>query len=190
MNEARIWSSFPVLTTERLVLRELRDDDAEAANRLFADPEVMRFIGRPPHQSIEETREFLAKNRILFPERQGVKWAITLRGDDRLIGSCGHWRLMKEHSRAEVGYDLMREHWGKGLMREALHAVLHYGFVDMELHSAEAQIDPDNDRSRKVLMGLGFTEDGRIRENFYAMGRYTDTVIFTLLRREFLKLTA
>lgn len=188
MNEARIWDAFPILTTERLVLRELREEDAEAANRLFASPEVMRYIGHFPHKSIEETREWLAKNRLSFPERQGFRWAITLRGRDQLIGSCGHWRLMKEHNRAEIGYDLTPDCWGQGLMYEALRAILHFGFVEMELHSTEAQIDPDNQRSRRVLERLGFREDGRIRENFYFDGKYTDTVIFTLLRRDFLQL--
>jgi ribosomal-protein-alanine N-acetyltransferase len=187
MDDLRVFAKFPTLTTERLVLRELREEDLEAGFRMFSNPEVMRYIGKPLHKSIEEAREFLERNRSQFALRDGVRWAITRRGDDTMIGTCGHWRLMKEHHRAEIGYDLDAQYWGKGYMTEALRAILHFGFVEMELHSAEAQIDPDNQRSRNVLLRLGFRCDGRIRENFYFDGRYTDTDIFTLLGRDFLK---
>jgi ribosomal-protein-alanine N-acetyltransferase len=185
MDESLVFSQFPILVTERLVLRELREDDLAESHRIFSDPEAMRYVGKPPHTSLAETQLFLSRNQQLFPARSGVRWAITLAGDDRLIGSCGHWRLMKEHHRSEIGYDLLPEHWGKGIMTEALRAVLHFGFSRMGLHSTEAQIEPDNLRSRRVLEKLGFQRDGLIRENYFANGRYTDTEIFTLLAREF-----
>ena len=186
MDEYRVFAKFPTLTTERLVLRELCDADFEPAHRMFSDPRVMRYIGKPPHRNIEETREFLEKNRSQFSLQQGLRWAITRRGDDRLIGSCGHWRLLKEHHRSEIGYDLLPAFWGQGVMTEAIRAILRFGFVEMALHSTEAQIDPDNDRSRGVLERLGFRQDGRLRENYYFDGKYTDTAIFTLLGRDFL----
>lgn len=187
MDDARVFAKFPVLHTQRLVLRELRDDDVPAAFAMFADKEVMRYIGHHPHQNLEETREWLGKNRALFPSHEGVRWVLALRENDKFIGSAGHWRMMKEHHRAEIGYDLSPDYWGKGYMKEALTAILRFGFVEMELHSTEAQIDPANQRSRAVLQGLGFRQDGVIRENFFFEGKYTDTVIFTLLAREFLK---
>lgn len=187
MDDLRVFAKFPILTTERLILRELREEDIAPAFRMFENPAVMRYIGKPSHKTLDDTREIIERNRIQFPQRDGIRWAITRRGDDTLIGTCGHWRLMKEHHRAEIGYDLDEPHWGKGYMREALQAILRFGFVEMELHSTEAQIDPDNQRSRRVLERLGFRCDGRIRENFYFDGRYTDTEIFTLLAREFLK---
>jgi [ribosomal protein S5]-alanine N-acetyltransferase len=175
---------FPVLRTERLVLRELRDDDVPAAFALFSDPEVMRYVGKPVHADHDETRAHLRRSQEQYPARAGVRWAITPKGDDRLIGSCGHWRLMKEHRRSELGYDLARERWGQGLITEALHAILGFGFGRMGLHSVEAQIDPANARSRRVLERLGFTLDGVLRENFYDGSRYTDTGVYTLLARE------
>jgi ribosomal-protein-alanine N-acetyltransferase len=93
---------------------------------------------------------------------------------------------MKEHRRAEIGYDLLPALWGRGVMHEALRAILRFGFTEMELHSTEAQIDPANARSRRVLERLGFKQDGLIRENFLAHGKFFDTATFTLLAREFL----
>lgn len=186
MDEARVFGEFPLLSTARLRLRELRPKDAPAANALFSDPQVMRYVGRPVHKSQEDTIRSIEGNRVKFPNKEGVHWALTLHQDDRFIGSCCYWHLMKEHHRAEIGYDLLPLYWGQGLMCEALTAVLRYGFEVMELHSTEAQIDPDNLRSRRVLERLGFRQDGLIRENYFFEGRYTDTAIFTLLRREFL----
>lgn len=185
MDEPRVFAVFPILKTPRLVLRELRDDDVMEAHRIFSDEEAVRYLGRLPHTELEKTREYLERNRAQFPNREGIRWAITLAGQDRFIGSCGHWRLIKEHHRSEIGYDLLRQYWGQGIMAEALRAILRFGFEEMELHATEAQIDPENLRSQKVLERLGFRQDGLIRENYFALGKFLDTAIFTLLRREY-----
>lgn len=177
---------FPTLQTERLVLRELGQDDLAPAHRMYSDPKVMRYVGRLPHASIEETQEHLRRDRDLFPSRQGISWALTRRDSDQFIGSCGPWRLVKPHYRAEVGYDLLPEYWGQGLMTEALRASLRFCFTRMGLNSVTAQIDPQNQPSRRVLERLGFRQDGLLRQDYYFGGRFLDTAIFTLLRSEFL----
>jgi ribosomal-protein-alanine N-acetyltransferase len=176
---------FPTLHTERLTLRELSDADVPAAFPLFSDPEAMRFIGKPPHATHEETLDFVRRNQLLFPAEEGIGWAMCLRGADDFIGYAGHWRLMKQHLRSEIGYQMLREHWGHGLMTEALRAILRCGFQRMGLNSVEAQIDPANTRSRRTLERLGFSQDGLLRESFYFAGAYTDTAVFTLLKREY-----
>jgi ribosomal-protein-alanine N-acetyltransferase len=110
---------------------------------------------------------------------------MSLRGAGGFIGYAGHWRLMKQHLRSEIGYQMLPEHWGKGLMTEALRAILRFGFERMGLNSVEAQIDPANTRSRKTLERLGFLQDGLLRESYYFAGEYTDTAVFTLLQREY-----
>jgi ribosomal-protein-alanine N-acetyltransferase len=176
---------FPTLETERLRLRELSDDDVPAAFLLFSDPESMRFIGKPPHTTHDETLAFIRRNQLLFPAEEGIGWAICPRKSDEFIGYVAHWRLMKQHLRSEIGYQLLQARWGKGLMTEALRAVLRFGFVQMGLNSVEAQIDPANTRSRKTLERLGFVQDGLLRESFFFGGEYTDTAVFTLLEREY-----
>jgi ribosomal-protein-alanine N-acetyltransferase len=176
---------FPTLQTARLTLRELRDEDAPAAFPLYSDPEATRFVGKPPHASLDETLELLRRNQHLHPAGAGVAWGLCLRGEDRFIGYAGHWRLMKQHHRSEIGYMLLPEHWGVGLMNEALRAILSFGFDRMGLNSVEAQTDPANTRSQRTLELLGFRQDGLLRESYYFAGEYTDTAVFTLLRREF-----
>ncbi|HET9222494.1 MAG TPA: GNAT family protein [Roseiflexaceae bacterium] len=186
MLDETVFDTFPVLETERLILREIRLSDAEEVFRIYSDPQVMRFWGSAPMASLEEARGQIAGRAAAFSARSGIRWAITRKGDDRLIGSCGHWRLIKQHMRSEIGYDLAPELWGQGIMPEAVGAILRFGFERMGLHSVEAQIEPDNQGSRRVLDKLGFVQEGYFRENYYFDGEFTDTAVFSLLKADWL----
>jgi ribosomal-protein-alanine N-acetyltransferase len=188
MLKETVFDVFPVLETERLILREITPDDAEDIYRIFADPAVIRYWGAAPMGSIGEAQGKIAGITAAFREREGIRWAITRKGDNRLIGSCGHWRLVKQHFRSEIGYELAPEHWGQGVMPEAVGALLRFGFERMGLHSVEAQIEPNNQGSRRVLEKLGFVQEGYFRENFYFDGTFTDTAVFSLLKADWLTL--
>lgn len=176
-----VFDIFPVLETERLVLRAFQEHDAEDMFRIYSDKEAMRFWGSPPMTAIDEARQKI--DRILddFRAHQGIRWAFSLKGQQRMIGSGGFWRLMKQHKRAEIGYELAPEYWGQGLVPEAFTAILTFGFEQLGLHSVEAQIDPANHASRRVLEKLGFVQEGYFRENYCVDGRFTDTAVFSLL---------
>jgi ribosomal-protein-alanine N-acetyltransferase len=107
-----------------------------------------------------------------------------LRGDQRLIGKCGYNEWRKRHRRGDISYIVAREHWGKGIVSEALHAVLDYGFDHLNLHSVEAGVTPGNDASTRMLERLGFHREGHLRESFWADGMFVDSLIYSLLRRD------
>lgn len=184
------FAAFPVLETKRLVLRAPAPEDAAAIFRIMADPQVMRYFGSPPMTAPDEATQRVAGFTESFQEQSGIRWAITLRESGEFIGSCGFWRLVKAHFRAEIGYELAPEWWGQGLMPEALSAALSFGFTIMGLHSVEAQIDPENNGSRRVLEKLGFVQEGYFRESFYEplQRRFTDTAVFSLLESWWAKL--
>jgi ribosomal-protein-alanine N-acetyltransferase len=119
-------------------------------------------------------------------ENTAISWGITLRDGGALAGTAGLWRWNQPHRWAEIGYDLLPEHWGRGLMTEALRPILRFGFEAMDLHRIEANIDPDNRASRRVLERLGFVREAHLRENWLYDGRFTDSAIYGLLRREFM----
>jgi [ribosomal protein S5]-alanine N-acetyltransferase len=176
------FATFPELETERLVLRALAVDDASAIYRIMADPSAMRYFGRAPMTSLDQAVQRIRDTEKAFEEHEGVRWAITLRGHSQLIGTCGFWRLMKDHHRAEIGYELAPEFWGRGIMPEAVGAALGFGFATLGLHSVEAHIHPDNTGSRRVLEKQGFVQEGYFRENFREPdGRFTDSAVFSLL---------
>lgn len=175
---------FPILETPRLVLRKIEDSDLQTIFRLQSDPEITRYFGRPPHSRIEQSEELLYKINDGLKNGTSIRWAITLRPSLAMIGSTGFWRWNQPHRNAEIGYELDAAHWGKGIMVEAIRPTLAFGFRAMNLHRVEANIDPDNLGSRRVLEKLGFQQEARIRENWFDGSRFTDTVHFGLLENE------
>ncbi|UJR86468.1 GNAT family N-acetyltransferase [Sandaracinus amylolyticus] len=178
------FASFPVLETERLVLRAAMPNDALDLYRILSDPRVTRYFGRPPWTALAQAEERIAVTDAAFRERKGIRWVLSLRGNPRMIGSCGFWRMVPEHLRAEVGYELDPEQWGHGYMPEALRAIVAFGFDVLRLHAVEAHIDPENRNSARVLEKLGFAQEAYFRESYYEAqnDRFTDTAVLTALR--------
>jgi ribosomal-protein-alanine N-acetyltransferase len=176
------FTRFPRLETERLVLREFAPADVDAMFAIMSDARVLRYFGSLPMTTRDDALRRVEGIRSAFRKREGVRWAVERRIDGQLIGSCGFWRLLPEHARAEVGYELSPDTWGQGVMTEALRAVLAFGFSTMRLHSVEAQIHPANIGSQRVLEKLGFVREGYFRENYFdpIEQRFTDTAVYSL----------
>lgn len=172
---------FPLITTDRLILRKVGPNDVHEIFFLRSDPDVMKFLDRAPAQSIEEAALFIQK--IIDSEKNNdvITWAITLKGDPKLIGTICFWNISKEHYRAETGYALHPDYQGKGIMQEALTAVLDYGFHIMKLHSVEANVNPNNTASTKLLERNGFAREAYFKENYFYNGRFLDSAIYSLL---------
>jgi ribosomal-protein-alanine N-acetyltransferase len=178
------FTQFPRIETTRLVLRQIGPDDAAARFATFSDPEVMKYYGEEPHHSVEESRDLITALDGWYARREGIRWGITLRGVDEVIGSCGFFRFDEGFQRAEMGYELQRVSWRQGIMREALTAILTYGFTTMGLHRVEAVVDKNNAPSAALLLALGFTHEGTLRQRFWFRDRYGDEQYFGLLREE------
>jgi [ribosomal protein S5]-alanine N-acetyltransferase len=173
---------FPVLRTERLVLRELLDTDAPALFTIRNDERVMEHVGRPRATSLSDAENLINVIRHDRLANEGMTWAITSTTDDTLIGTIGYYRLKKEHFRGEIGYLLSADHWRKGLMGEALDAVVQFGFEHMGFHSIEAVTDPENIASNRLLETHGFLREGLFKENFYWNGKFKDSAVWSKLR--------
>jgi [ribosomal protein S5]-alanine N-acetyltransferase len=175
---------FPRLETGRLILREIVPADADDLFRIFSDAETMRYWSCRPYTSVEQANKLVEDIAETARCGAGVQWAITLRNDERLIGKCGYNEWRKRHRRGDISYIVASEHWGKGIVSEALRAVLNYGFDHMNLHSVEAGVTPGNEASTRMLERLGFHLEGQLRENFWAEDRFVDSLIYSLLRRD------
>jgi len=191
-NPFRNLKDIPVLTTERLVLRRVTLDDAEWYLEHFSLPEIAWGQGSPPPDGIEAARDQLRLYFIdSFEQRRGMRWGLVLKDDERdvarapLIGSAGFYDWDGAVRSAEVGYDLRPEYWGRGLMAEALTAILDFCFGRLGLNRAQILLMPRNLRSRRLAGRLGFTEEGTLREHdFDERGELCDDVVFSLLARE------
>lgn len=179
-----IFHKFPVLDTERFILRAVQDGDAPDIFRIMSDDRVTRYLGQHPMTTMEQAAQRVSRYHDSFRTQAGIPWAITPRGEQRVIGTCVFWNFVPEHDRAEVGYILSPDWWGKGVMREAVRAQLDFGFDVMGLHSVEAQLDPENTASRRLLEALGFVQEGYFREDYFhpIEQRFTDTLYYSLVK--------
>ena len=147
----------------------------------------MKYIPRPLAKTKEDALAHIAMIEENIVNNTGINWAITIKENPKLIGIIGHFKISTENYRAEIGYMLLPEFNGKGYMSEAIKAVLAYGFEQMNLHSIEAIIDPENIASERVLQKNGFVKEAHILENELWDGKFLDTVIYSLLKRNFKK---
>ena len=175
------FTPFPELKTERLVLRRMLMEDAQALFEMRSDERVMQFLDRPRAKTIADAENLIRLIDHDIDSNIGITWGVSLHGTSRLIGTMGFWNITKAHFRAEIGYLLHPDFQGKGLMMEAAKKTIDFGFREMGLHSIEANINPNNLRSAKMLEKCGFVKEAHFRENYYYDGKFLDSVIYSLL---------
>lgn len=175
---------FPVLTGQRLRLRGPRVQDIDDVFALFSHAEVMRYWSSAPMRERMQAEGKVEEMQDGFAHRESINWLLATRRDDRAIGSCTLYRFDTRHRRAEIGYALHPDWWGRGLATEAVGLALDWGFAALGLHRIEADIDPRNEASRRLLTGLGFRREGLLRQRFLIDGNASDSEIFGLLHDE------
>ena len=148
---------FPVLVTERLILRQLSTEDKHEIFFLRSDSQVNEFLVAPLAKTIRDAEDFINKINTATDNNESVYWAITLNTETRLIGTICIWNISHQESKAEIGYVLHPAFQGLGLMQEALTTTIRYGFEIMHLHLMEAVLHPENKRSIRLLERNGFS---------------------------------
>lgn len=172
---------FPTLYTDRLVLRQAGPTDVEPLFRLRNDERTMQYLVRKRATTRSDAEELMVRMEEERITAKSLSWMLCLKEDPTMIGSIGLYRIRAEHHGTEVGYLLSPEHWGRGLMQEALNAVTAYGLGPLGFHRMEAVTDPRNGRSRALLERCGYALEGIQRENHHWEGRYMDSAIYARL---------
>jgi len=175
------FTPFPVIETERLVLKRITNEDANQVFELRSNPETMKYIPRPLVKNTEDALEHIAMIDEKIETNVGINWGITFKDNSKLLGIIGYYRMQPDNYRAEIGYILLPEYHGKGIIPEAVNRLIRYGFDDLKLHSIEAIIDPENLASEKVLQKCGFVKEAHFKESSFYEGRFLDKVIYSLL---------
>ena len=179
--------TLPIITTPRLVLRWISEDDVDSIYEIFSDPQVMRYWSTVPLANREAAAELQREIAGSNENNSMLKWGLALRDSNTVIGTTTLFHLSLENGRAEIGYAMARAHWGKGYMNEALNALVTHAFEAMELRRLEADVDPRNAASIRTLERLGFQREGFLRERWHVNGEIQDALFYGLLRREWLK---
>lgn len=172
---------FPVLKTERLTLRQYRETDKHEMHKMRSDPKLMYFVPRPMTTSVEDAAAFIATINESVAKNEFINWAITITGEDKLIGMIGLFRMKPEHFRSEIGYMLQTEYHGKKVMQEAINAVTAFAFEEMKFHSLEAVISPENIPSQKLIEKCGFVKEAHFKEYEFYKGKFRDILVYSKL---------
>ncbi|MEG2316089.1 MAG: GNAT family protein [Clostridia bacterium] len=182
-----LFSHLPSMCTQRLILRPVRMSDAQDLYEYSRDPEVARHVLWDAHASIHQTRAYVRYLLRQYRNAAPSTFVIALKNTGKVIGTIGFMWVQPDSRSAEVGYSLSRAYWNKGLMTEALHAVLEFGFTKLNLNRIEAQHECDNPASGHVMQKAGMSREGTLRQRIYNKGRYADVDLYAALRQDFLK---
>jgi [ribosomal protein S5]-alanine N-acetyltransferase len=169
------------LTTPRLTLRPLRDEDAEPLFSMWSDKEAMRYFSFPAMTSLDQAKDRIARKRPMAAEGHDLICVITLQTTGEVIGDCALFRVDEQCLRAEIGFSLQRAHWKCGYMAEAVSALIEHAFGTVGLRRLEADIDPRNVASGRLLERMGFVREGLLRERWVVDGEVSDSALYGLL---------
>ncbi|WAC41652.1 GNAT family N-acetyltransferase [Pedobacter sp. SL55] len=159
------FNPFPELKTKRLLLRQVLPTDVDAIMKIRGNEEAMRFIPRPRAKTEEESLAVIKMLTDGINEGKSINWAISnLENPTEIYGIMGYVNFYPEQSRAEIGYMLHPNYWGKGYVPEGILEVERFGFEQINLLSIEAKIDPRNDNSRKILIRNNYQFDRLIQK--------------------------
>lgn len=172
-----------ILHTQRLRLRRLTPDTYREKFTQLTNDQLMEFFGcRNDTQLAEERKKF--EEGLSMYRKSLLLFQLLLPATERVIGWCGFHTWYLTHRHAEIGYMLFDESdMQQGYMKEALRAILDYGFREMELHRVDAMVASDNTASLRLLETEGFVQEGVLRENYFVNGRFEDSLIFGLLKK-------
>ncbi|MFY9309392.1 MAG: GNAT family protein [Bacteroidia bacterium] len=176
------FNPFPVLETKRLVLRNLQESDKYDLFDIRSNSETMQYIPRPLAKTVNDAAEVIKMITGFTSSNERINWAITEKGEDKLIGVIGYVNFKQESFRAEVGYVLNNKYTRKGIAYEALEAVLDYGFNTVNLHSIEAIIRPENVASVRLVEKAGFIKEAYFRDYVFHNNRFYDELVYSLIR--------
>jgi ribosomal-protein-alanine N-acetyltransferase len=179
-----VFKIFPKLESKRLYFRRMNLSYAKDIHQIRSNNDVMKFMDVTRTKSVNDAKRLIRNVREDYKNEKGVSWAIIEKNLKSFIGYAGFWRMQPQHCRGEIGYALKPEYWGKGFMTEALKTIIDFGFHKMNLHSIEANVNPKNQKSKKLLKRLGFRKEAYFRENYLFEGKFLDSEIYSLLKKD------
>ncbi len=173
---------FLEIQTKRLLLRKMEITDASVLYEYWSDKDVTRYMNILGFESIKQAKDMIGLLNSLADSEKAFRWSIVCKGSKQILGTCGFNNWDKENQRAEIGYELGKQHWGQGFMTEALAGLISHGFGIMALNRIQALVEPENTVSRKLLRKLGFQEEGLLRQYEQVKGNFIDLMMYSILK--------
>ena len=180
----RVFSAIPELHTDRLLLRRMAVGDCYDMFEYARDPAVTRYLTWNPHPDVEYTKEYLQYIGNHYKLGDFYDWAVILKEENKMIGTCGFTRFHTSHAAAEVGYVINPAYRGREIAVEAVRAVMRFGFDTLGLNRIEAKYIVGNDASRRVMEKVGMTFEGIGKGCMFIKGEFRDIGVCAILRDE------
>lgn len=155
--------NFPILKTDRLLLRKFVGSDLENVFKALSHPDITKHYG-VSCPTLEATKTQMKFFSALEKNGTGIWWAVCSLDKTMFYGAAGLNNLNKEHKKAEIGFWLLTDHWGKGIIAEAIPLVCDYGFNKLALHRIEAIVETENSNCKSVMRKLNFEHEGTMKE--------------------------
>ena len=185
MFEISPFDDLPILETPRLILRRLEMRDASDIFDYGRDPQVAQHVLWDAYTSVSEARSYIRYMQRKYRAGEPCSWGIEEKATGRIVGTIGYMWYQRDNNACEVGYSLARRLWNRGLMTEALNAVLRYSFEELAIHRVEAQHETDNGASGAVMRKCGMLKEGTLRGRLYNKGKYVDVDLYGMLREDY-----
>ena len=171
------FTPFPFLTTENYALRNLTPEDEREIFALRSSDEINKYLDRPKANTLDDALSFITKIINGIAKNESIFWVVTPKGGSKFLGSICLWRISREEAKAEIGFELLPENHGKGIMQEVIPEVVRFAFEDMKLRSIEAELSPRNVKSLKLLEKNGFKIESESNDG------NPDSVIYVLEKK-------
>ncbi len=155
----RNFEPFPVLKTERLTLRQLVGSDDNEIFALRSNENINKYLDRKPSKSIDDARAFIQTINKNIQRNDSIYWAITLNGTNKLVGTICLFGFSDDNLKAEIGYELLPDFQGKGIMQEAISKVIDFGIQHIGLNSIAAYTHSENQSSTRLLEKFNFKKN-------------------------------
>jgi [ribosomal protein S5]-alanine N-acetyltransferase len=173
------------IETRRTLLRLVEPPDLPALMQVNGDDEVTRFLPYATWGSLADAQAWYERVMALHASGSALQFVLIEKETAQAVGTCLLFRHDEKSRRAELGYVLGRRRWGRGLMNEALHALIGHAFQALDIRRLEAEVHPENLASARLLERIGFAREGLLRQRWVAAGRPYDVIAFGLLRHEY-----
>lgn len=181
-----MFDKFPEIETERLVLREINKQDSKSIFDILSNSKVIEKDSFELFTRLSQAEELIEVFTKLYNQKKAIFWGICFKDTSEILGFC-KCELEIPKVRADLGYDLGFDFWNKGIMTEALAAVINFTFHKLEINRIEASVSTKNLGSIRVLEKCGFIEEGIMRQRCFWKGEYEDMMMLSLLKKEYIR---
>lgn len=171
---------FPIMETDNLILRSMTKDDTDDIFLMRKDHRMHEYTDSKPDESIEDTKKYIENMINGVDEGKWIIWAIESKCTNKVIGTISIWNIDKEQMKAELGYGIIPDYQGKGLMKEALISVVDYGFNTMGLKLLDAYTEENNIKSNNLLSSCNFKVVDKIDEPGYFSERIYHMLVYRI----------